>query len=210
MLMKRGVLDTQTITFQTASSVTRTSMSNIDSIGPQNKTDLSTILWYIVPGYMEEKRISETLEYLTELIETLTTYNIKLIPVLIDDGSTDNTYKLMQTYLKETSSFARKIEHGGRGAALQAGINLVNKKHDLKLNEIIVLSAADLKMPLNDFLDSCDYINRDGWNGVFFSKNVPGSIMIRSYTRRILAYSLISYREFYSVLSTWILRELNL
>ena len=148
----------------------------------------SAYLWYIVPGYNEESRLSETLDYLTSLQPLLKSKGLKMNVVLVDDGSRDNTYKIMKDFADNTGNFAVRIKHGGRGAALRAGIKFVQETNQaINIPGIIAFSAADLKLPLEDICESCQYISVEGWGAVFLSKNLPGSLMIRSFSRRFLS-----------------------
>jgi glycosyltransferase involved in cell wall biosynthesis len=137
---------------------------------------------------MEENRLSETIDYLSSLQPQLKTKGLEMLLVLVDDGSSDNTYKIMKKFADSTGNIALKIRHGGRGAALQAGVrvmrNVISRTDDIG---IIAFSAADLKLPLEDILESIRYISEEGWSGVFLSKNLSGSLMVRSFSRRFLS-----------------------
>lgn len=152
--------------------------------------DYNCIFWYVVAGYMEEKRLSVTLEYLARLKSRLNEKKLEIIPVLIDDGSTDSTYKIMSEFVNRFKGFTARIKHRGRGAALQEGIRIVHNFEGISnKEEIIVFSSADLKLPLNDFIETHRLIFEEDRDGVFLSKNLPGSLMRRSFLRKFLSLS---------------------
>jgi glycosyltransferase involved in cell wall biosynthesis len=155
----------------------------------QEKADFSTFLWYVVPGFNEESRLYGTLDYLQSLQPSLKKNGLEMVIILVDDGSSDNTYKIMKQFADKTGNFAKRINHGGRGSALQAGVRLVREvSRNVKNPGIIAFSAADLKLPLRDFTDSQRYILHKGWTGVFLSKNLSDSLMKRSSSRKLMSF----------------------
>ena len=150
--------------------------------------DNLTTLWYITPAYNEESRIEMTLEFLIGLKRKLETEELRLIPILVDDGSIDGTYRIMCRYMNSLEGLVIKIRHGGRGAALIEGIKAIHKAScTSKGRGIIVLSSADLKLPSEDLVEACRLILKEGYDAVFLSKNIPGSLIKRSVLRRTLS-----------------------
>jgi len=147
-----------------------------------------TTIWYIIPAYMEEKRIGKTLEHLSILKDVLKKEGIKVIPVLVDDGSSDRTYDVMLKYVDVLESIALRIRHEGRGAALREGVKVVYKSvQTLISSDIIVFSSADLKLTSDDFLKARKLIFDDKYDVVLLSKNLKESYVRRPFIRRVLS-----------------------
>jgi cellulose synthase/poly-beta-1,6-N-acetylglucosamine synthase-like glycosyltransferase len=83
----------------------------------------------IVPAYNEEKCIAGTLETLIEAY-----YPDKEI-IVVDDGSTDRTFEIAQTYVDQGVKVIRR-PNGGKAAALNHGLKFVT-------GEIMVCVDAD-------------------------------------------------------------------
>ncbi len=105
----------------------------------------------IVPAYNEASRIGATLTrlgaYLEEEVE-----NSEIL--VVDDGSSDNTVEVVQSY-QDQIPFLRVIEletNCGKGGAVCAGV--MASRHDL-----VLFSDADLSTPIEDvmlLLDALD------------------------------------------------------
>lgn len=102
----------------------------------------------IIPFYNEENQIPQTVNTVLSVINTLD-YDYELI--LIDDGSTDNTWQ----YLEKATEYKRVDNHGGfsgeikafgfsrnfgKEAALSAGLNVAN-------SDAVILMDGDLQHP---------------------------------------------------------------
>ncbi len=88
-------------------------------------------IFVVIPAYNEAKIIHEVLEELKEK-----RYKI----ILVDDGSTDSTYKIAQKSLKNYNGFIYKHSlNMGVGAALRTGIEAALKKGA----QVIVTFDAD-------------------------------------------------------------------
>ncbi|MDN5367148.1 MAG: poly-beta,6-N-acetyl-D-glucosamine synthase, partial [Candidatus Diapherotrites archaeon] len=85
----------------------------------------------VVPAYNEGENIGETIESLLRLNYP----KDKMEIIVVDDGSTDNTYDVAKRYEGETVRVIRK-ENGGKSSALNMGI-----KH--ARGEIIACMDAD-------------------------------------------------------------------
>lgn len=91
----------------------------------------------IVPAYNEQNNITSTLESLSALSYP----KDKLEIIVVDDGSTDNTYKLAKKF-KNTKVFYKK--NGGKASALNFGLNKAK-------GEIVACVDSD-SHPLSDAL----------------------------------------------------------
>lgn len=112
---------------------------------PQLFTKSDREIWVIVPAYNEETILGEVL---MELIKK----GLKI--VIIDDGSTDQTYKVAQAVLKENPGRGYLYHHPinrGLGATLKTGIEVcLQKKAD-----ILVTFDADGQHNPDDILPVC-------------------------------------------------------
>ncbi len=79
---------------------------------------MSDILYIVMPAYNEEANIKNTLEAWYPIIERHNKEGKSLL-VVVDDGSRDNTYKIMQEYAKTHPFFIPLTkENGGHGPAV--------------------------------------------------------------------------------------------
>ena len=97
----------------------------------------------IVPVYNEEKTISKILDKLVKV-----NLGIKKEIIIINDGSTDNSKKVIENYLKDKKTqinfkFKNK-ENGGKGSAIKEGVKLAT-------GDIITIQDADLEYNPEDF-----------------------------------------------------------
>lgn len=117
------------------------------------------VLWLVIPCYNEEAVLSETSKKTQEIFEDLIrrgkiSVNSKI--VFVNDGSKDNTWKLIQKYHKEDSVFAgiNLSRNKGHQNALLAGLNIARKYAD-----IVISMDADLQDDINvieKFVDKHD------------------------------------------------------
>jgi len=96
-------------------------------------TDISVV----VPLYNEDESIKELVEWISRVIESHGfTYEI----VLVDDGSTDNSWKEIADLAKENSNLkgARFNRNYGKSAALDTGFSIAQ-------GEVVITMDADLQ-----------------------------------------------------------------
>lgn len=86
----------------------------------------------IIPAYNEGERIVDTLKGIENLEE------VNEI-IVVDDGSSDNTEEILESYNSHKLRFVKQPSNMGKGKALEKGIELANKKA-----EIIVFLDADV------------------------------------------------------------------
>ncbi|PVX27847.1 MAG: hypothetical protein CW716_00160 [Candidatus Bathyarchaeum sp.] len=96
-------------------------------LSPIHRWPLVTI---VVPAHNEEKVIQRCIEAILEI-----DYPKKEV-IVVDDGSTDNTYQLASSYRTKGVKVIRRLEAGGKSGALNTGI-LIAK------GEIIITCDAD-------------------------------------------------------------------
>jgi dolichol-phosphate mannosyltransferase len=86
----------------------------------------------IIPAYNEERTIAEIIKR----IKKAGTLNLKKEIVVVDDGSTDSTQKILQKI--KGIKFIRHLKNSGKGAAIRTGL-----KH--ATGDIILIQDADLE-----------------------------------------------------------------
>lgn len=84
----------------------------------------------IVPAYNEEKNIGEFLEKLTKKVEDI---------IVVDDGSTDNTYSIAKTF---NARVIRHKKNMGKGQAIITGLKFAK-------SEKVVLMDGDGQLSPN-------------------------------------------------------------
>ena len=101
----------------------------------------------IVPAFNEEGRIKRTVDSLLKL-----NYPKKLLEIiLVDDGSTDNTWNEMQEFVSERVKIFRK-KNGGKASALNLGIEKAK-------GDIIVSLDADSFVDKNALIRMIGHFN---------------------------------------------------
>lgn len=136
----------------------------------------------IIPVYNEESLITTTLERLLEVKfpESIRKTNI----VVVDDCSTDNTFKVVEEYIlkKPHANFNLfKLEkNAGKGAAVRHGISK-------STGELIVIQDADLELIPSDIPSMIEALVRLEIQFVNGSRYLPGIPRPLSSYRRYLA-----------------------
>lgn len=102
----------------------------------------------VIPIYNEELGISELIRRLTKFINKNSLYNFEL--VLVENGSFDNSYKLLQRYAKEDSriKIVQLAKNVGCDGGIEAGMQYAK-------GDALVIMMADLQEPvelISDFI----------------------------------------------------------
>lgn len=86
----------------------------------------------IIPAYNEESRIKDTLDNIVDidLIDEI---------LVVDDGSKDNTSKVLENYNNPKVKFFVQNPNQGKGKALEKGLKMLDDK-----SEIVVFLDADV------------------------------------------------------------------
>ncbi len=119
----------------------------------------------IIPCYNEEKTILKVIQKVLDL----NLENISKEIIVIDDGSTDNTSKLLDTLSKFDNIILLKHNKNlGKGEALKTGITKAS-------NQIIVIQDADLEYDPSEYSKLIKPFNEAGADVVYGSRFLGGS-----------------------------------
>lgn len=111
----------------------------------KNTLDLSVV----IPVYNEEKRLSGNLD---KIIEFLKNKKWKSEIILVDDGSTDKTYNILEGYMSRYKNVKlyRHSVNRGKGAAVQTGILKSSGK-------LVLMTDCDLSTPIEEIENLMEY-----------------------------------------------------
>ncbi|MBT4824364.1 glycosyltransferase family 2 protein [Candidatus Woesearchaeota archaeon] len=117
----------------------------------------------IIPAYNEEKRIEPTLK---KVINYLDNNFDKYEIIVVDDCSTDNTYKIVSRYKKNNVKILRNEINKGKGYSVKRGI--LNVKYSL-----VLFSDSDLATPIEELEKFINYIKT--YDIIIASRNLKES-----------------------------------
>ena len=93
----------------------------------------------LIPVYNEEKTILKVLERIKEVKINELEYQI----IVINDGSTDKTKKLLEDNKQLYNSLVNNQKNSGKGFSIQKGIEIIN-------GDVVIIQDADLEYdPIN-------------------------------------------------------------
>ena len=93
----------------------------------------------IIPVYNEMNTIQEILKKIEDLHE------IKKQIIIVDDGSSDETFNLIQNYkFKSEHEIIKHKVNSGKGAAIKSTVNYIS-------GDIVIIQDADLEYDPNDY-----------------------------------------------------------
>jgi dolichyl-phosphate beta-glucosyltransferase len=117
----------------------------------------------VIPAYNEEKRIKKSL---IRIIAYLKSKSSKYEIIVVDDGSTDNTSKIVRGLNKNIRILQNK-RNKGKGYSVKKGVLAARYR-------IILFTDADLSTPIEELGQFVKYTN-DGYDVVFGSRNLKSS-----------------------------------
>ncbi|WAC06562.1 MAG: glycosyltransferase family 2 protein [Thermodesulfobacteriota bacterium] len=120
----------------------------------------------VIPAFNEAERIGATLQ---KIHEFLLTRDYRSEIIVVDDGSSDNTRKVIRKFAGEFSSvrlLGNKVNRG-KGYSVRAGV-----LHSQ--GRIILFSDADLSTPIQEVDKLADWLDQ-GYDIAIGSRALPGS-----------------------------------
>jgi len=142
----------------------------------------------IIPAYNEERTLAGTVNKTIGVVKGLEGFDYEL--VIVDDGSTDSTYQVLEE-LKKQAGYNIKIKshfpNRGKGSALKEGVALAS-------GDYMLFMDADLEIDPGHMLDFLGLLLNSGADAVAGSKVSKNSQTRLSLKRRILSlgyYSII-------------------
>ena len=139
----------------------------------------------VTPCYNEEESLPTYFQRVEELRVDLSARDVDLEVVLVDDGSSDRTWSLLETHSRANANIniVRHDRNGGFGKALQTGLGRAN-------GDTVVTVDADSNYDLREAVQMLDFID-DGADVVTASPFVKGAEWDYPAHRYVLSKSLV-------------------
>lgn len=125
--------------------------------------DKITKLSIVIPVYNEEKTIGKIIDR----VNNVDLGNIKKEIIVVDDGSKDNTVRILEDKLEKEKSF-KLLKHKinqGKGCALRTGFAEVT-------GDVVVVQDGDMEYEPNDFKKMIEKISEPGVKVVYGSRRI--------------------------------------
>jgi dolichyl-phosphate beta-glucosyltransferase len=134
----------------------------------------------VIPAYNEEKRILKTLKTITESLK-----NLKFEIIVVDDGSTDHTRSIVESYNLENIRLLKNEKNMGKGYSVKKGVLAAEGSH-------ILITDADMSTPITEVSKLLAFSDR--YLLIVGSRNLPESrIYIRQGITRVTLGRVFSY-----------------
>jgi dolichol-phosphate mannosyltransferase len=132
-------------------------------------TEPLTMLSIVIPAHNEEDCLESTVR---DLYETMQREQVPHEIVVVDDGSTDSTWQLMQRLAADVTTLrpVQNLGEHGFGRAITFGFDQV-------LGDAVVVMMADASDDAGDAVKYWRLLNQ-GWDAVFGSRFIQGSRII--------------------------------
>lgn len=130
----------------------------------------------IVPAYNEGEHISNNIK---EFIEACENFDYDYELIIVDDGSTDNTYEEASKFNSGKVNVITYTKNQGKGHALQQGVKQVT-------GDMVTFIDADLELPPKQIAKFLEYMG-NGRDIVIGSKRHPDSKVDYPLKRRFLS-----------------------
>lgn len=145
----------------------------------------------VIPAFNEERRLPKTLEQIAAYLHTL---RLRTEIIVVDDGSTDGTAKLVEDYREKVPGL-RLVSNGrnhGKGFSVRHGVLEAR-------GEIVLFSDADLSTPIEE---------ADKLLGALREKGCDAAIGSRALDRSLIQVRQSAFRELagklFNVVVRWI------
>ena len=127
------------------------------------------VLSVIIPAYNEELFIKKLIEMVLDV--NISHLGFKKEVIVVDDGSTDNTYNIV-SQLKDIVVISQK--NSGKGAAVQSGLSYAT-------GDYFIVQDADLEYDPKDYLKMLEKLNEDPESVIYGSRTL-GNIRSNGYS----------------------------
>ncbi len=131
----------------------------------------------IVPAYNEGEHISDNIK---EFIEACENFDYDYELIIVDDGSTDNTYAEASKFNSGRVKVITYPKNQGKGHALRQGVQHVT-------GDLVTFIDADLDLHPRQIKTFIEYMNDNGYGIVVGSKRHPMSKVDYPVKRRFLS-----------------------
>ena len=140
------------------------------------------LLSIVIPAHNEEKRLPPTLE---QVFAFLGSQNFEAEVLVVENGSTDRTYEIAQSYTAQHKNL-RVIRENGRGKGLAVRYGMLEARGEYRL-----MCDADLSMPIEE---TVKFLTPEvaGFDIVIASREAPGSVRYNEPRYRHLGGRLIN------------------
>lgn len=135
-----------------------------------------TTISIVVPAYNEQRRIKQTIVTLQRYLrDRYPMYEL----IIVDDGSTDSTYRVAKRHANKHTRVIRYNQNRGKGHAVRTGMLLA--QHDY-----VLFSDADLSTPIEELDKFIPLLDRHDF--LIASRDCPGSQRIedQSMLRKLM------------------------
>lgn len=129
----------------------------------------------VIPAYNEEKRIGKTLPKVIDYVKNLKGRNIETEIIVVNDGSSDNTYEILKKYSNDVKIVSYTPNHG-KGYALREGVKQAK-------GEYTYIADADFSTPI-EYVDRF-LKNMEGYNCVIGSRAIDEDVVKVSFVRKL-------------------------
>jgi glycosyltransferase involved in cell wall biosynthesis len=162
----------------------------------------------IIPAYNEEKTIQQVLE-------TVQALPLEKQIIVVNDGSTDNTYDILEELRGDNNlTIVHCEENRGKGFAIRSGIPSVE-------GEVVVIQDADMELSPNDILPLVEPLRNEKVEVVYGSRFLDGrgnasihnfiaNRVLAIYTNLLYGCRITDESTGYKAFSTNLLKDLNL
>ncbi len=145
-----------------------------------------------IPGFYKNKRLSILLPFLNEqdiivanarkVLQMTAGWDIKVEIILIDDGSTDQSYPLLEQAFKKDKSIklVRNHQNFGKGWALKTG-------YEFSTGDLILFLDSDLELSPAHLPNFLRIMNEEGADVVIGSKRHPDSELDYPAQRKLMS-----------------------
>lgn len=110
----------------------------------------------IIPIYNEE-------QYVEKIISKVNSVNIEKEVIVVDDGSTDNSLKIIKNLQFKNFKIISNTQNHGKGYSIRVALKYIN-------NQIIIIQDGDLEYDPNDYFKLIEQFKKNNVHVVYGSR----------------------------------------